>query len=126
MNLSVLLEKAQADGFLSLDEYSSAELRIAAQNKHFSVCTEAWPNVVVVENKGIASVEMDTYCFGPGSLDEQACGEALALIVNITSDQTFQCGTSFFKAERVPIEDAATLARALINVALRAKARSAR
>lgn len=126
MNLSLLLEKAQTDGFLTLDEHSSAELKIAAQNKHFSVCAEAWPNVVVVENEGIASVEMDTYCFGPGDLDEQACGEALALIVNITGDQAFQCGTNFFKAKRVPIEDAATLARALINVALRAKARSAK
>ena len=126
MNLSVLLEKAQADGFLSLDEYSSAELKIATQNKHFSVCAEAWPNVVVVENKGIASVEMDTCCFGPGDLDEQACREAFDLIVNIAGDQEFPCGRNFFKAERVPIEDAATLARALINVALRAKARSAK
>lgn len=125
MNLSLLLEKAQADGFLSLDEYSSAELKTAAQNKYSSVCAEVWPNVVFVKNKGIASVEMDTYCFGPGGLDEQACGEALVLFVNIAGDQEFQCGRNFFKAERVPIEDAATLARALINVALRAKARTA-
>lgn len=126
MNLSVLLEKAQADGFLLLYERWPAKLKTAAQKEYFSVCAEAWPKVVVVENEGIASVEMDTYCFGPGDLDEQACREAFDLIVNIAGDQEFPCGRNFFKAERVPTEDAATMARALINVALRAKARSAK
>jgi hypothetical protein len=119
------MDKASEKGYLWLPNNMPKKIRHRLSEEFSSKCAEVRPFVVVHEaGATYAGIMMDTNCFGTGDLDEQACNEAYALFANIAKDKEFLYGRNIFEVKRVPLEDTDTLAKALINVALRSSARA--
>lgn len=118
------MDMALEKGYLWLPNNMPKKIRHRLSEEFFSKGVEARPFVVVQQaGATYARITMDTYCFSMGDLDEQACNEANALFANIAKDKEFLCGRNIFEVKRVPLVDADTLAKALVNVALRSAAR---
>jgi len=111
-----LVDKAISNGYLLLPQKLGNEAKHSACEAYFSKCAEIRP-YVVTQGSSYATVTMDTCCFS--DLDEQARIEAHALFVNFAKDREFFCNRNYFEVKRVPVEDAVTLAKALVSVALR-------
>lgn len=117
-----LADKAMSKVYLLLPQKLGNEAKHSACEAYFAKCAEIRPYVVVTLGSSYATVTMDTYCFS--DLDEQARIEAHALFANIAKDREFFCNRNYFEVKRVPVEDAVTLAKALVSVALRSISRS--
>lgn len=122
-----ILEQAERDGFITFKSSIPEKVKEEIAKRYYSLCAEKRPYIVLYDKGIYADITMDTYCFGPGDLDEISCNEAKTLIRSLSeSTKEFQCGKNFFEAIRIPKEDSRTLAKAFNTVANRALERSKR